>query len=257
MIEIIVKYLIIDLWMDLFNNNDMKKIILLFILSILFTLPSYAHAGMYDRFLDIMVSFRAMFFVVLFTHISCILCVKYFKAAFFSKLQIRIIRLINYIQRNKITMYFSSWLFSSFVYGIYLILISGQIFFWGFGIPFILFFILIIIWTIRKKWREKYLFGTKALFCYIQSSVFILVGIILYSVLSQLDLFKRLFSYTDEEYQLANFYLYPEWDSIYLLASNLIECYLFFIIPYLPLIIYLIIRFFYNNLKTNKYKLEL
>ena len=243
--------------MDLFNNNDMKKIILLFILSILFTLPSYAHAGMYDRFLDIMVSFRAMFFVVLFTHISCILCVKYFKAAFFSKLQIRIIRLINYIQRNKITMYFSSWLFSSFVYGIYLILISGQIFFWGFGIPFILFFILIIIWTIRKKWREKYLFGTKALFCYIQSSVFILVGIILYSVLSQLDLFKRLFSYTDEEYQLANFYLYPEWDSIFLLASNLIECYLFFIIPYLPLIIYLIIRFFYNNLKTNKYKLEL
>jgi hypothetical protein len=114
------------------------------------------------------------------------------------------------------------------------------------------FFIVIIVWSIRKKWREKYLFGTKALFCYIQSSVFILVGIILYSVLSQLDLFKRLFSYTDEEYQLANFYLYPEWDSIYLLASNLLECYLFFIIPYLPLIFYLIIKFLHNNLKTNE-----
>ena len=101
----------------------MRKIIFLFILSILFTLPSYAHAGMYDRFLDMMVSFRAMFFVVLFTHLSCILCVKYLKVTFFSKLRLRVMRLVNYIQRNKITMYFSSWLFSSFVYGIYLILI--------------------------------------------------------------------------------------------------------------------------------------
>lgn len=231
----------------------MKKITLLFIFSILFVLPVFAHAGMYDRFLDIMVSFRAMFFVVLFTHLICILCVKYFKAAFFSKLRLRVMRLINYIQRNRITTYLSSWLFSSFVYGIYLILISGQIFFWGLGIPFILFFILIIVWSIRKKWREKYLFGTKALFCYIQSSVFILGGIIVYLVLTQFDLFKRLFSYTDEEYQLANFYLYPEWDSIYLLASNLIECYLLFIIPYLPLTLYLIMKFIYNNLKqTNK-----
>jgi hypothetical protein len=86
--------------------------------------------------------------------------------------------------------------------------------------------------------------------------VYISGNYIIFSVIT-VRFIQETISYTDEEYQLANFYLYPEWDSIYLLASNLIECYLFFIIPYLPLIIYLIIRFFYNNLKTNKYKLEL
>ena len=104
----------------------MKRIVLLFILS-LFMHALFAHAGMYDRFLDIMVSYRAMFAVVLFTHFSCFVCVKYIKPTFVINLQARIITLIKYIRRSEIVKYISSWIFCSFVYGVYLVLISGQI----------------------------------------------------------------------------------------------------------------------------------
>ena len=162
----------------------MRKITLLSILSIIFALPLFAHAGMYDRFLNIMVSYRAMFAVVLFTHLSCVLCAKYIKVSFFYKLRVKIMRLVKFLRRNEIAKYSSSWLLCSFVYGAYLILISGQIFFWLLGIPFIIFFFVIFIWILRKKWREKYLWGTRVLFCYTQSSVFIVTGLLFYSILS-------------------------------------------------------------------------
>lgn len=226
----------------------MRKITLLFIFSILFVLPVFAHAGMYDRFLDIMVSYRAMLAVVLFTHLSCFLCAKYVKCAFIYKLKVKIMRLIKKLQRNEITMYSLSWLLCSFVYGVYLILISGQIFFWALGIPLIIFFFVIFLWTFRKKWREKYLWGARVLFCYTQSSVFIVIGLLFYSILSQLSFFKRIFSYTDEEYQLANFYIYPCIEGIFSLCENIIICSFIFIIPYLTFGAYRTLVNLYNRI---------
>lgn len=225
----------------------MKRIVLLFILS-LFMHALFAHAGMYDRFLDIMVSYRAMFAVVLFTHFSCFVCVKYIKPTFVINLQARIITLIKYIRRSEIVKYISSWIFCSFVYGVYLVLISGQIFFWGLGILFLIFLIVMFLWTFRKKWREKFLWGPRVLFCYVQTSVFIVIGLFSYSILTQFSFFRSIFSYTDKEYQLQNFYLYPDFDAIFSLCENMFYCSILFIIPYLTFGTYRILHYSFFKL---------
>ena len=129
-----------------------------------------------------------------------------------------------------------------------LTLLVGQIFFWG-GLVIEIFLPTFAIFFLRKKWRERHLFGRRAIYCYLQSSIFMSIGISVYLILCNCEWFRSCLSYTDLEYQLADFYLYPEAEYIIQLADDTFAFAIILIIPYL-------VYSFFNICKTSYSKIQ-
>lgn len=105
------------------------------------------------------------------------------------------------------------------------------------------------IFFLRKKWRERHLFGRRAIYCYLQSSIFMAIGISVYLILCNCEWFRSCLSYTDLEYQVADFYLYPEAEYIIQLADDTFAFAIILIIPYL-------VYSFFNICKTSYSKIQ-
>lgn len=237
--------------MDHFNMIIMKRILSVLSFTML-TVPLFAHAGMFDRFLEQMVSYRAILVTILTVHILLCIGVKLLKNKL-SRYKRALLKAVKHIRKKKTYTITYSWILCSFVYGVYVCLLASQIFLFG-GLVILIFLPTFAVFFLRKKWREKLIFGKRAIYCYLQSSIFMSFGISLYLILCNCEWFRSLLSYTDAEYQLANFYLYPKAEAIILLAAHTFELAIILIIPYLVFLFFKICKNAYNKLQSQRHE---
>ena len=211
------------------------------------TVPLFAHAGIFDRFLKQMVSYQAILVTILTVHILLCIGFKLLNNKL-SRYKRGLLKAVEQIRQKRIYTITCSWILCSFVYGVYVCLLAGQIFFWG-GLVIEIFLPTFAIFFLRKKWRERHLFGRRAIYCYLQSSIFMSIGISVYLILCNCEWFRSCLSYTDLEYQVADFYLYPEAEYIIQLADDTFAFAIILIIPYL-------VYSFFNICKTSYSKIQ-
>lgn len=212
----------------------MNKKIIAVLFSVLVVVPAFAHAPWFDQFLEQMVSYRAMMITVLFVHIMLWVSVKLLhnKLPGYRRVLRKVVR---FIKRKNVLVFPSSWILSSFVLGVYLILLSNQLFLLFSLIPFLLYILVFYALFLRKNWRKRFITGVRPMYCYMQSTIFVFVGLIIYYILSDYEWFRFMLSYTTEEYLLAGFYLYPQREVVYSVIEQLV---LPLIINAFPYIIY-------------------
>lgn len=150
------------------------------------TVPLFAHAGIFDRFLKQMVSYQAILVTILTVHILLFIGIKLLNNKL-SRYKRELLKAVEHIRQKRIYTITCSWILCSFVYGVYVSLLVGQIFFWG-GLVIEIFLPTFAIFFLRKKWRERHLFGRRAIYCYLQSSIFMSIGISYYVIVNGLDL---------------------------------------------------------------------
>lgn len=227
------------------------KRILSVISFIVLTTPLFAHAGMFDRFLEQMVSFRAIIITIFVTHILLCIGVKLLKNKLL-RYKRALLKGTRFVRKKRIYTVICSWILCSYVYGVYVCLSASQIFLWG-GLVILIFLPTFATFFLRKKWRNKLIFGKRAIYYYLQSSIFMSIGMSLYLMLCNCEWFKSMFSYTDAEYQLANFYLYPKGEAVLFLAENILIFAVMLIIPFLVYSILSICKIAYNKMR-NKFQ---
>ena len=227
----------------------MKKVITV-LFSVLMAVPAFAHAGGYDQFLEQMVSYRALLITVLFVHVTLWACVKLLhnKLPGYKRVLCKVVR---FIKRKKALVILFSWILSSFVLGIYLNLLCNRLF-----IIFSLILLLIYILAfpalfLRKKWRRRFITGVRPLYCYIQSAIFISVGLILYYILWENEWFRSMLSYTTEEYMLTEFYLFPKREVVYSVIKQLVLPFLINALPYMIYAFACLCKYIYRKLIAN------
>lgn len=227
----------------------MKKVITV-LFSVLMAVPAFAHAGGYDQFLEQMVSYRALLITVLFVHVTLWACVKLLhnKLPGYKRVLCKVVRFIK--RKNALVILFS-WILSSFVLGIYLNLLCNRLF-----IIFSLILLLIYILAfpalfLRKKWRRRFITGVRPLYCYIQSAIFISVGLILYYILWENEWFRSMLSYTTEEYMLTEFYLFPKREVVYSVIKQLVLPFLINALPYMIYAFACLCKYIYRKLIAN------
>ena len=218
--------------------------------SVLMAVPAFAHAGGYDQFLEQMVSYRALLITVLFVHVTLWACVKLLhnKLPGYKRVLCKVVRFIK--RKNALVILFS-WILSSFVLGIYLNLLCNRLF-----IIFSLILLLIYILAfpalfLRKKWRRRFITGVRPLYCYIQSAIFISVGLILYYILWENEWFRSMLSYTTEEYMLTEFYLFPKREVGYSVIKQLVLPFLINALPYMIYAFACLCKYIYRKLIAN------
>ncbi len=218
--------------------------------SVLMAVPAFAHAGGYDQFLEQMVSYRALLITVLFVHVTLWACVKLLhnKLPGYKRVLCKVVRFIK--RKNALVILFS-WILSSFVLGIYLNLLCNRLF-----IIFSLILLLIYILAfpalfLRKKWRRRFITGVRPLYCYIQSAIFISVGLILYYILWENEWFRSMLSYTTEEYMLTEFYLFPKREVVYSVIKQLVLPFLINALPYMIYAFACLCKYIYRKLIAN------
>ena len=201
------------------------------------TVPLFAHAGIFDRFLKQMVSYQAILVTILTVHILLCIGVKLLNNKL-SRYKRGLLKAVEHIRQKRIYTITCSWILCSFVYGVYVCLLAGQIFFCG-VLVILIFLPTFAIFFLRKKWRERHLFGRRAIYCYLQSSI-----------LCNCEWFRSFLSYTDLEYQVADFYLYPEAEYIIQLADDTFAFAIILIIPYLVYSFFYICKTSYSKIQN-------
>lgn len=120
------------------------------------TVPLFAHAGIFDRFLKQMVSYQAILVTILTVHILLCIGFKLLNNKL-SRYKRGLLKAVEHIRQKRIYTITCSWILCSFVYGVYVSLLAGQIFFWG-GLVIEIFLPTFAIFFLRKKWRERDIF---------------------------------------------------------------------------------------------------
>ena len=115
--------------MDHFNLIIMKRILSVISFTML-TVPLFAHAGMFDRFLEQMVSYRAILVTILATHILLCIGIRLLNNKH-SRFKRVLLKAVRHIRKKKTYTIIYSWILCSFVYGVYVCLLASQIFLWG------------------------------------------------------------------------------------------------------------------------------
>ena len=218
--------------------------------SVLMAVPAFAHAGGYDQFLEQMVSYRALLITVLFVHVTLWACVKLLHNKLPGDKRV-LCKVVRFIKRKNALVILFSWILSSFVLGIYLNLLCNRLF-----IIFSLILLLIYILAfpalfLRKKWRRRFITGVRPLYCYIQSAIFISVGLILYYILWENEWFRSMLSYTTEEYMLTEFYLFPKREVVYSVIKQLVLPFLINALPYMIYAFACLCKYIYRKLIAN------
>ena len=205
----------------------------------------FAHAGSYDRYLDHMVSARAMLITVFVTHMTLFLSVKIF-GKWLRGYKSFLCKIIRVVKRNQILTMISSWLLCTIVYGTYTCLIADQIFLFG-GFLTLIFVLIFPIFVWRKKLQKKFIFGFRPLYKYLQSSLFIIVGLALYYVLCQYDWYRECFAISDYVCDTLSINRYPQRNGFLTLANYIQEVAIGFLIPYLLLGIFRLCKKYYKG----------
>lgn len=223
-----------------------KLLVILFLF--LCSLMCLAHAGMYDRYLEKMVSIDAVILTIVVAQIVCFLLIrsKWFKAI--NHVRMRLLLFAKKLHRNGWLRLLTAWGLSSFSLSPYIVIVCDWLWIWGI-LLFLIFWLCYSSFVLYGKTRRATLTGIKPLYLLLVASIGVIIGGIAYCVIYEMEWFRSITYYTDGEYALSNFKLYPTIDGIWDLWNEMKLVFFCFAIPYVLLIA---IRVFKNNILARK-----
>lgn len=208
----------------------------LFFFSIFFCNVVMAHAGMYDRYLDMKISVEALVLVIAVCQLSAYLFLRYSKSQLACHYKKVILHIAKTVYRNLWLRWGMAWAISSFVCTPYVYGFSIELFFFAF-IPMLIFLIYYCNWVWNKEKRRKRLTGIRPLSILLSVAFQQFLGYIVYALICETTWFHSLVFYTDEEYEMLDVKLYPGIEGFDYMAQGLLGIAFITAIPYVLLFI--------------------
>ena len=166
----------------------------------------FAHAGMFDRYLEYSVSARALFYTTLFVQ----LILSAFSFGLLRKTRpFRVMRVICWHWSKK---WFYSLFFLLLIPFVTLTLVDmDYVLMWlisGGSLLFIMFYYVICSFKLFVTKKRKP--SSRGLYITIIVSIQQMIGYVVYLLAYKTNLMRHLFNYTDDEYQIGNYWVYPK-----------------------------------------------
>lgn len=117
-------------------------------------------------------------------------------------------------------------------------------------IPLAVFLIYYSYWVLNTEKRKKHLTGIKGLSLLLSVSFQQALGYLIYALICETSTFHRFVYYTDEEYEMFDFKLYPGIEGFYYIAEGFAVISIITAMPFIVLFIMRTIRYlFFTFLK--------
>lgn len=201
-----------------------------------------AHAGMYDRYLEMKVSVEALVLVIGITQVILYLFLRFSKSRVVCRYKECIIHITRRLHKKIWLRWCLAWGLSSFVCTPYLYGGSIELFFFAF-IPLLIFLLYYCSWVWNGEKRNKHLTGVRGLSILLSVAGQQVLGYLFYALICETSTFHQLMYYTDEEYSMSDFKLYPGIDGFYYMAEGFACIAFITIIPYI--LLFLVRALFY------------
>lgn len=213
----------------------MKRIITLVLMSFVSVISVHAHAGMFDDYLRRMVSVDAVALTIAVAQIVCYLLIRsnWFRAI--KRVRMRLLLFAKKLHCNGWLRLLAAWGLSSFALSPYIVIACNWL--WILGILlFLVFWLFYLFLVLYGKTRRAILTGIKPLYLLLVASIGEIIGGIVYCAIYEMEWFRSITYYTDEEYALNDCKLYPTIDGIWDLWNEMKIVFFFFAILYVILI---------------------
>ena len=176
----------------------MKKLVLLFFVIGYYSM-AVAHAGMFDRYLEMKVSVEALVLVIGITQAILYLFLRFSKSRIACWYKGYAIHIAKILHRRTWLRWCLAWILSSFVCTPYLYGLSTELFFFAF-IPLLIFLFYYCSWVWNGEKRKKHLTGVRGLSIFLSAAGQQVLGYLFYALICETPTFHQLVYYTDDEY---------------------------------------------------------
>lgn len=220
----------------------MKKIIGLLIIIFIIPIVCHAHAGMYDRYLDMVACVKGVLNTIFVSQILVYLIIRFNCLKSSKRIRMRLLLLAKRLCKNWWINLLAAWALSSFVLTSYLDVFCLEAFIGGI-IIFFLFGCFYLFAVLRKKMRRRLLSGMKAIYFYLIASIGQIIGFGIYYFAYTLKWYGPYNKYTDLLWDLLGYKLYRCDDGGYILLKGMMDLAFCLAVPYFVLVIIKAVRF--------------
>lgn len=224
----------------------MKKIIV--VLTVLFAIPlaGYAHAGFFDRYLELMDVLNAVLKTIFVTQLFVYLLIVVKWGNLSKRIRMKLLFLAKGLCKNQWINLFAAWLLSSFVLTPYVDVFCVSL--WILGIiPLFLFGVIYWIIVFKKKQRKRWLSGLKAIYFYIITSIGQIMGFSIYYITYILKWYVPSNEYCGIMWDFLGYKSYIGNEGGYILLEGMLELAICMAVPYLVLVVINAVRFILSS----------
>lgn len=215
------------------KNKIFGSLIILFVIPIV----CHAHAGMFDRYLDMVACVKGVQNTIFVSQI-----VVYFIIRFTKRIRMRLLLLAKRLCKNWWINLLAAWALSSFILTSYLDVLCQEAFIGG-VIIFFLFWCLYLFVVLRKKMRSRLLSGMKAIYFYLIASIGQIIGFSVYYIAYILKWYSPYYEYTGLLWDLLGYKLFICDDGGYILMKGMLDLTICLAIPFFVLVVNKAVRF--------------
>lgn len=220
-----------------------KKSICLLTTLLSITALCYAHAGFFERYLEMMDGLHAVLETIFVSQILVFLFIRFSKFKITKRIRMRLLLMSKRLCKNWWINIIAAWLLSSFVLTSYWYVFSEGLFILAI-MPLLLFWMLYSVVVFRKKLRVRWLSGLKAIYFYLIASIGQIIGLLIYFLPIIISWYIPECHYRPNKYLLCG----PPFVGVdYIFANGMLLLSALLAIPYLLLVTYRILIFLINN----------
>ena len=214
--------------------------ILLLVAGLSMPMVASAHAGIVDALIQHPVSCSAFLRVIAITQV----CLGVMSLILIRYIRCSSSKLMSFARRlstdRRWYSYLFLWMLTSFVVSPYLGYYYESLWIMAF-IPILLALGINVVIILFKKSR-KILLSCRSFFILMILSLHQMIGWMIYLCIYKLDWFKNIFAYTDDLYQIANHFVYPDLYCFKMVAETFLVHLYWFSIPYIILMLIHLIK---------------
>ena len=190
-------------------KNIKSKRLVLSLVSLLTGVAASAHAGMMDRWIRNAVNMSAVHVTI--GTVQIVLCIVFFLIWKGCPLNSLLRRISNAIADRRILAILVFWGLSAFCLAPYLGHVDTS--FLLLGTSACLISLILMACSLFQGFREQST-NPRCLFVLMSLALQQIIGYAVYFTCCSMDFFKEHFSYTDDEYLISNYYIYPDYNGI-------------------------------------------
>lgn len=215
----------------------MKRFYLLNLLSVMIYCQASAHSGMYDRYLGSSVSIGTLCCVVAITHLLCFIIIRRVRSSKLLRLKKCIVAVSTAISTKEWVACIAGWLLFTITWGTYLGCFLNIFDLLAF-IPFWVIWVILSVNIFNSKKRSRLFTSRKAIAKMIFTSIYQVIGIIVYSLICESPVLHSFVYYTDAEYDSYGLILYPGIEGVLYDFEWMINFACAFAVPFFMLMLY-------------------
>ena len=215
----------------------MQKIIVVLTILIAIPLASYALAGFFERYLEMMDVLYAVLKTIFVSQILVFLFIRFSKFKITKRIRMRLLLLSKRFCKNWWINIFAAWALSSFVLTSYWYVFCEGLFILGI-VPLFIFWIVYIVVVFRERLRKRWLCGLKPLYFYLLASIGQLIVFAVLFLTNVIMLYGPYNKITDYLWDVYCYRVPLGDDGGYLIAKGMFELSICLAIPYLLLVSY-------------------